>query len=284
MYSKRYLRSIFDSLEVERFEANIPLFYFNDRGDKYYIIVQGTIGICSPNDESQLLEVRRQIKNGDISEEVMTDIQFCKKWNSTYHQTFLNGLPRYTLRVVLGELQSFGDIALSVTNRRTAGAVSLSPSLLLTLNRKSYQSIVLKSKNSAFELFSIIKERYPTSLSSHVANILCKMKEKKLQFGALLAKEGTVPDKCYIIKKGEVKFSKKVGKEKNFSIMRPNSQRLDKIIDISLAGKNTFVGDYETMLGAPSKYTISAATHNLQVFEVDAKVQLFLKHRLSISI
>ena len=71
------------------------------------------------------------------------------------------GIPLYDIVATIGEMGSFGEVALSYTNRRTATIVCSKPTIFLTLNKASFGSILESAKNMTADLLELIKARYP---------------------------------------------------------------------------------------------------------------------------
>lgn len=102
---------------------------------------------------------------------------------------------------------SFGEVALSYTNRRTATIVCSKPTIFLTLNKTSFGSILESAKNMTVDLLELIKSRYPGIFQSHLADIMCHLHEKDIGRGTFLMTYGKKVDFVYIIKQGTAKVT-----------------------------------------------------------------------------
>ena len=50
-YAVTMFKNLFDNFQYEKLEENEPLFYAGDRGEKFYIILQGELCVCLPREE-----------------------------------------------------------------------------------------------------------------------------------------------------------------------------------------------------------------------------------------
>lgn len=67
-----------------------------------------------------------------------SEIEFLQKFDSERKPAFKHEVPIYTVKGSLGSMASFGEIALSYTNRRTATIVAAEDSYVLSLSKKAF--------------------------------------------------------------------------------------------------------------------------------------------------
>ena len=101
--------------------------------------------------------------------------------------------------------KSFGHIALSYTNRRTATIVSRKNVHLLSLQKSFFTEIGSKINQQTEVILDFLKSAFPGLSTNHLANLMSKMKEKTYRMNTKILEKGKFPKFCYIIKSGEVK-------------------------------------------------------------------------------
>lgn len=126
------------------------------------------------------------------------------KWNSHVHPCFEGSIAKYVVKGSIGKLGTFGEIALSYTNRRTATIVSTKETYLLSLTSWAFNDICDKASDLTAIFLRFLKDNFPGLTNAGLANLLCLLTEKKFHYGKKLTQIGKIPENCYIIKSGYV--------------------------------------------------------------------------------
>lgn len=56
-YAMTMYRNLFYHFEIFALDKNLPLFYYKDKGDKFYAIVDGEVKVCVPKPQEQIDEI-----------------------------------------------------------------------------------------------------------------------------------------------------------------------------------------------------------------------------------
>lgn len=127
------------------------------------------------------------------------------KWSSPKHPCSDGLIAKYVVKGKIGKYGTFGEIALSYTNRRTATIVPTKHSYLLSLTSRAFNDICDKASDLTAIFLRFLKQSFPGLTNAGLANLLCLLKEVKVKYGRKLTEIGKVPENCYIIKSGFVK-------------------------------------------------------------------------------
>jgi CRP-like cAMP-binding protein len=196
-------KNIFKNLSFQELGKSEPLFYFGDRGDKFYIVLEGDLKVLIPKTKEEieaLYKIAPEDRN--ISRE---DLKFLESFDTKRKPNFRNRVPIYEIKPFsLGRFASFGEIALSYTNKRTATIVASKQSYLLSLSKRAFTEVCEKASETTAIFLKFLKESFPGLDNNCLANLLCLLKEKKFPLGTKLAEAGKIPDSCFIIKSGRV--------------------------------------------------------------------------------
>jgi len=104
--------------------------------------------------------------------------------------------------------ESFGEIALSYTNYRTASCFTSAETYLLFLSKSSFYEICNQTISLTNTLLRFFKETFPGLGNRYLADMICLIKKKAVPYGFKLIERGMVPSNCYIIWKGEAKVER----------------------------------------------------------------------------
>ena len=138
-------------------------------------------------------------------------MEFLAIWGKNSNtKVFYKHIPIYRVENTISDGMTFGDIALSYSNRRTATCVTSKKCVFLTLQKSVFTSILKNIIHLTSELIIKVKEHFPGLYNNNLANILCKFKKKIFPFGCPIIKFNTIPKYCYIVDIGEVKVLTKV--------------------------------------------------------------------------
>lgn len=75
-------------------------------------------------------------------------------------------------------MASFGEIALSYTNKRTATIVAEEESFVLSLSKKAFQEVCEKASETTAVFLKFLKDSFPGLDNNCLANLLCLIQEK----------------------------------------------------------------------------------------------------------
>jgi cAMP-dependent protein kinase regulator len=195
------------------------------------------------------------------------------------HNFFKNRIPIYKVKGDIKQYQTFGEIALSYTNRRTATIVANERTFLLSLSKKAFQDVCQRANENTGNFLKFLKDSFPGLSHNSLANLLCTLKEKRVRLGKKLMTTGQIPKHCYIVKKGRVKLMTKFVKtyelpEGDLGKLRMRTKLTypNKQVEISLVGPGSIIGDKEVLLEKPSNFDAIVATEGSVLYEITALV------------
>lgn len=184
---------LFKELIYEEFDIGQFIFHVNDPPDKLYIILVGEVLILTP---------KEGLANSTMNEKM-------GQKPSASDNLFAG----FSVINTMEKFQSFGEIALRNNTPRTASAVCKTPCELVSLDKKTFRS-VLKAffENQAAEKLEFMRKvpLFKGIPNHHLQGLLLHLHEKRLKKGEIIFPEGTKVDTLYIIKEGEVQALKRM--------------------------------------------------------------------------
>lgn len=167
---------------------------------------------------------------------------------------------------VLRDGDYFGEMAMLTDAQRSATATTLTPCLVYSLDRQSFQDLLNKHSDIALELSHVLSERLAYTnkllLREHHLNrpkvadlkempdelmsaFRSQMERQDLKKGDLVFEEGDIGDKLYLIEKGQISITvkSKEGKE----------------IQLAVLSAGDYFGEMAMLTDAPRTATARAA-------------------------
>jgi len=190
-------------MEIEVVDPFHILFNAGDVGHKFYCILEGEVKVYGVKDDAEIDEIIRSPRNCGNNN---AELSFLKKVIGGF-QLYGKGIPFLTLRKILSNGETFGEIALSVNQHRTATVIASKKTTLLTLDKAKFKEMCAYTAGFTSFLLDILKKTFPNMSSKHLAHLLCQVKEISLPRNTKLTEQGKIPNSCYIIKRGAVKVS-----------------------------------------------------------------------------
>ncbi|KAL4461950.1 hypothetical protein ABPG74_000795 [Tetrahymena malaccensis] len=289
---------VLKNLELESWPLDHILFRQGDVADKFYIILNGVIGlyIRTANDADTFIKIdqnKNQNQTGDSSNqqnENEKNMQQQKKENSpnksvrksqiidqkgdTISQNILGVGVREVARLESGD--AFGELGLLFNENRTATAVCLDTTNLLVLKKNIFEKYLSQSKNAKI---SIMVDFY-TNLwqmremqQKDILKLSTKTTLTQCSKNTIIIKQGEKPKGIFFVRNGIVKLVTTLKFRVDYrsnSILddykdpSPEEIRLKryKTIDVQLEeiGNGNVFGDYEVFNNQEIPYTAVSTT------------------------
>ena len=217
-FALSYYDQIFKSFILESFEENETVFNVGDIGDKFYLILEGEVAVCINRSDEEIEKLykdqRKQMHAKEKFIDVVNSLQdltgveenvFFKAVKNSKRPLFYRGVPSMQIRKILMPGDTFGEIALSYSNIRTASIIATKECKLLSLSKTSFLQICDNMADFTSHFIKFLKTSFPGLTSKNLANIMCDLKLKSVPLGFKLLEAGKKPEKCYIIKSGSCK-------------------------------------------------------------------------------
>ena len=223
---ERFLKLI-PLLKYERVKAKERLMNFGEEGDKFYILLKGTVGIYKPFPITKRMTLKQYVEYLAFvrdEEKNKTKLERILNYNSRIDKNQLyfidfdpNKVPKFwtELTIVLEEERelgigkagsSFGEMALIKNEPRNASIVALENCILISIEKGDYTKIVkdIEEQRLIKEL-SIFKEKYPIFKfwpSSKSFPLLSGLIAQELIRDEFVYKQNSFPTDIYMIQEG----------------------------------------------------------------------------------
>lgn len=220
------MEKLISVLNFEEFRPGEPIIRFGEEGDKFYILLDGQVGIYKPEYVQKIMKLKEYLA-------IMSDIKYIEidllKFNRVNEKNSALRLDldtlfkmdpnlysmrqRYTFFIEedqkLGEFGggfAFGEIALIKRAKRNATIKALKPSVLVSIEKSDYNRIIreLEEKRLEKELLDFKKEFplfYCWTLNQMIRLFNCFSKQTLTQ-GDYLYKQNEDPDYIYLVLSG----------------------------------------------------------------------------------
>lgn len=106
----------------------------------------------------------------------------------------------------LGPGVTFGEIALTVSTKRTATIVSLSRAGMLMLHRDVFSKIMGKDVEEKKQQYFVLESFFKFLRQNHLSDISSKVENKTFQRGQILINPGEIPKEIFFVRKGAVQL------------------------------------------------------------------------------
>lgn len=266
-------------LVYEKFEKHDVVFKYGEVGNKFYIILDGEVGVLIPKNKEEMAQL-----NQNEEEDIVTDndeIRLLEKIERKGHTCFSGQIPIYDLKRKLGSLKSFGNIALTYCKLRTATIACMKDTHLLSLDKRSYLEILESDADDTGKLLRFLGRCFPGLDRISLANIMCHLEEEVLKMNSVLYTRGSNAKYCYIVKSGSVRVSRMPQRKKpeRMSVAEfdeklgetPNQKRLYPV-DVCLLGEGTVMGFKEILQNVTYQDTAHVNQNYTKVLKINDRV------------
>ena len=230
--SEDRLLKLIPELKYEEFLPNERIMNFGEEGDKFYLLLKGSVGIYKPFPITKKMTLSQYVEYLSIIKEDKnnkTKFERILNYNSRIDKSQLylidfdyKRVPRYTspITVVLEEERelaqgkagiSFGEMALIKNEPRNATIIALEKCSLISIEKADYTKIVkdIEEQRLMKELI-VFKERFPIFKywpSSKCFPLLSGLITQEFSRDEYVYKQNDYPNEIYIIQEGVFEVS-----------------------------------------------------------------------------
>lgn len=278
----RIIEKLVKGLVYEKFESHEVVFKYGEVGNKFYIILEGEVGVLIPKNKEEMAQLTQE--DAEEVDPESDDIRLLETIERKGHTCFSGQIPIYDLKRRLGSLKSFGNIALSFSNLRTATIVCLKETHLLSLDKRSYLEILESDAEDTGKMLRFLKKSFPGLDKLSLANIMCHLEEKEYRMNAELYGKGSQAKYCYIVKKGSVRVSRipqrrKPDRMSAAELVDGNQDNIAKnrlyAADVCLLGESAVMGFKEILQNTPFQDTAHINEDQTALYRIKEKVSCF---------
>ena len=277
----RILEKLVQSLTYEQVEADEVIFRFGDHGNKFYIVIEGEVAIMVPRSKEEIMKLS-QNEEGELQEqnEDPDTLLYFERIEAKGQACFSGPIPIYEIKRKLGNLSSFGEVALTYSGMRTATVCTTMETHLISLDKKSYLEILESSSDDILRFLKFLKKCFDGLNKFSLVNLMCLIEEVSFRLNHRLMQVGTIPDYCYIIKKGSVRVSRQKlstsKKPEKLDLLhlldRNNTRTIKRNLDISLLTDGAVIGFREIVERQPFHEDGYISEDQTSLFRIKARV------------
>lgn len=205
----------FTFIKLEPYEI---LFREGEYGNHVYIVIDGDlqVSITKSFQERTREKLGSVVGAGEGSEVKMTEQEIRQIFLMSLVQAFKlkgnnNKIDWDTQKIVkhIGGGESFGELALTVTSRRTATIMALKQSHLIQLDRETFLSIMDQEVEETKHHTFIIQKNLPHLKINHMTELVVRMEKAEVGFGEILQDFDEPAHHMIIVKKGLLRIELK---------------------------------------------------------------------------
>ena len=205
----------FTYIKLEPYEI---LFKEGEYGNHVYIVIEGDLQVSI----TKSFQERTREKLGTIG--VIGDGNEVKMTEEEIRQIFLMSLVQAfklkgnnnkidwdTQKIVkhIGGGESFGELALTVTSRRTATIMALKQSHLIQLDKETFLTIMDQEVEETKHHTFIIQKNLPYLKINHMTELVVRMEKAEVKYGEILQNFDEPAPHLIIVKKGTLRIELK---------------------------------------------------------------------------
>ena len=256
---KEKIPKIIASLNYECFNKGEHIIHFGEIGDKFYILLSGTVSIYKPSPKNMNMTLHDYVdylvRVRDLEKNLLK-FERIQDYNSSIDRVKLliinynsSKLPYSTKKIpivieeerfllILGPGTSFGEMALIKNETRNANIVANEKCELLSLDKIDYRKIIkdleeqrINSKLKSFKLDYPFFKEWP---GNRCFRLLCSLDTDYYFRDDYIYKQNSIPNFIYFIKKGEFEVTSDINfswYEKFIEYIHDSSDSLIKDMD-----------------------------------------------------
>jgi CRP-like cAMP-binding protein len=277
-------------LNYERFEENTNIINYGEIGDKFYIILTGTIGIYKHKivkqelTMKQFMEYLQKIKYKEKNELKLKRVEDANvEGNISLIRVFdydpnrlvntVNYRKIYNIEVeeFVGEKcegEEFGEVALAQKINRTATVRTQTYCDILSIERTDYNLIIRELEEKKFNgKIEGLRKNYPIIMSWHkqtVIKLMTFFKKVKVFEGETVYEQYEEADYIYFIINGSYEISTCLSLKNCSQLLDYITNAKANILNQIVSGENTSNFNYKNLKENASKYFITLAKINGQ--------------------
>ena len=286
-HKARILEKLIQNLIYEKVEADHVIFRFGDHGNKFYIVIEGEVAIMVPRSKEQILRLASRIEEGERNDFADDDeaLSFFERVEKIGHTCFSGPIPVYEIKRRLGNLCTFGEVALTYSGMRTATVCTTVETHLISLDKKTYLEILESSTDDVIRFLKFLSRCFEGLNKFSLVNLMCLAEEFTMRMNSKLFEIGTRPDFCYIVKKGSVRVTRKQippkvkenerKKQSMISLLdRTANRTIKKNLDVSLLTEGAVIGFREIVEKVDFEEDGVIAIDQSVLYRIKARVKL----------
>ena len=239
------LQEVCKHLYYSEFDSEQTIYSIGDVADKFYVISLGEVAVVVP---------QKRLEKQPNGEEKLVEVKV------------------EAARLHMGDV--FGETSAKEKSRRAVNTLTMTKCELFEIKKKDFDSIVkflIVSEFRARYMFLEDIELFSSLDKTSFESILYNIREKDVNIGNVLFREGDEVDNIYIVKSGEFRLEKSLVKEDSCSslqrlrFVQPNRQRCN----IYVVGCREVLGDVEICNNATRQHTCTCITEHAKLFVLD---------------
>ena len=242
---------------LEKFEDKETVFLHGDYGDKYYVVLSGSVDISIPKYPNKGDSDKKKAKDATVEgEEGVSE----------------DSLDEEIVVAQLGAQCGFGELALITDSPRAATVRASGVTYLMVFLRDEYQNIIggglskaLEDKMNFFKGVSIFQQTEKNMQSTNLQNLIYFFQPKTLMKDEVVYREGDKATHCFLIKEGYCNVyiqPRKHGYE---------DFKEGKELFVSVLGPKAFFGEEEVLSQKPMQTTVIAGT-TTEIYTLEAQI------------
>lgn len=239
------------SAQLEKFEDKETVFLHGDYGDKYYVVLSGSVDISIPKYPNKGESEKKTHDEGAPDEEEP---------------------PEEIVVAQLGAQCGFGELALITNSPRAATVRAAGVTYLMVFIREEYQNIVggglskaLEEKRNFFKSVSIFHQTEKNMQSTHLQNLIYFFQPKTYLKDEVVYREGDKATHCFLIKEGYCNLFI-TPRSHGYTGFKPSKE-----LFVSVLGSKALFGEEEVLAQVPMKSTVIAGT-TTEIYTLEAQI------------
>lgn len=216
------LFKIFKKLELKEFQPDEIIFKQGDLGHNMYLIVDGSVQVTLSRGLEAAGEFISKKGKVHIPAVVSKNTFLTESEEGRAREAAKIDWKNQILANVMHKGEAFGELALSVTTKRTATCLALEKTYAISLDKETFLRVLDAEVNENKYLFATLEKNFNYLRFVHSSEMISKIEKISCRMNQVLIDFKKVPEYIYMVRSGSVRVA--------VSLQDRNKAKLSRVV------------------------------------------------------